>query len=537
MNQPAPLIVEKARWKPQLVWVVPIVAALVGASLVVQSWRSRGPRIVITFQSADGLQVGKTLVKYRSIAIGRVAALALDADAKAVEVTVDLDRSGAGAATEGTRFWVQHPRLGLEGNAQLDSLLSGSFIGVDPGNTHKAQHEFVGLEEPPALSHGPAGRLVTLHADNLGSIAPGAPVYFRQVRVGRVISTGLSEDRGGVRINAFIDAPNDGLLSPRSRFWNASGIDLSLNADGLKVKTQSLSTILAGGIAFEDAPPETVEGGSVPAPDFTLYQDRTSAFAPAPGEARLVKMRFRHALRGLRVGAPVEMVGVDIGRVTAIDLEFSPKDESFTIVVSAALYPQLMGPAYETLAAAGTANSDDRMAALVGRLVNRGLRVQPRLGSLITGQLYLAMDFLPSPNRAVFDASKRPLELPTAESTTGELQVRVASIAEKLDRLPLSSIAGHLDGDLVTLQSALTHLDRDVLPPAGETVAEARSTLSALRSSLANDSPFRERIDRTLEDTDATLAEIRALAGYLERHPDALLKGRRPDSNEAKKRP
>jgi paraquat-inducible protein B len=189
-------------------------------------------------------------------------------------------------------------------------------------------------------------------------------------------------------------------------------VDLSLNADGLQVRTESLTSVLSGGIAIEDAPSGALDSGANEAADLTLYANRMAPFAPPPGEAHLVRMGFSHALRGLTVGAPVEMVGVDIGRVSAIDLEYAPKEKAFTVVVSATLFPKLLGHAYDTLAAEGTAGSEERMAAFVGLLVNRGLRVQPRLGSLLTGQLYLAMDFMPSPTRVAFDDKRRPLECP-----------------------------------------------------------------------------------------------------------------------------
>jgi paraquat-inducible protein B len=520
------LIEPPRRWRPQLVWVIPIVAALVGASLLVQSFRSKGPRIVINFQSADGLQVGKTLIKYRSIVIGRVIDLALSPGEDGVVVTVDLERNAAHAATEGSQFWVQHPRLGLDSEAHLDSLLSGAYIGVEMGHSNKPQRDFQGLEQPPALAHGSAGRTLTLHATSVGSLQPGAPVYFRQVRVGRVTETALAPDSQGVQIYVFIDTPNDRLLSERTRFWNASGVDLSLNADGLQVRTESLASVLSGGIAFEDFPLDAADGNGAEEADLTLYANRLAAFAPAPGEAHLVRMRFKHTLRGLTVGAPVEMVGVDIGRVSAIDLEYSPKDQAFTVVVSAMLYPKLLGHAYDTLAAEGTAGSEERMAALVGLLVNRGLRVQPRLGSLLTGQLYLAMDFMPTPSRVVFDDKRRPLELPTVESATGELQARVASIAEKLDQVPLKNIGTHLDDDLSSLHQLLAHVDQDLLPSTTRTVTEARDTLAALRELLAHDSPLQHKVDQTLNDTDATMQELRALADLLQRHPEALLRGR-----------
>ena len=537
MNEPGTLRIEKRRWRPRLVWVIPIVATLVGGSLLVKSLRAQGPRITISFQSAEGLQVGKTLVKYRSIAIGRVSNFVLSPGEDGVEVTVDLDRGATNAATEGSHFWVQHPRLGIDSEAHLDSVLSGAYIGVEMGASGKAKYDFVGLEDAPALTHGRNGRALTLHAKSLGSLQAGAPLYYRQTRVGRVTHTGLAVDRRAVEVEIFVDAPNDQLISSRTRFWNASGIDLSLNADGLHVHTESLSAVLSGGIAFEDAPVEVLAPNAGKDSDLSLYPTQAAAFAPLAGEAHLVRMRFKHTLRGLNIGAPVEMVGVDIGHVSAIDLEYLPKDRSFVVVVSAMLYPQLLGHAYETLAAEGTAASEARMAAFVGQLVSHGLRVQPRLGSLLTGQLYLALDFLPLQARVSFDQNRRPLELPTVEATSGELQLRVASIAQKLDQLPLASIGDHLDAGLGSLHTLLDHADSELVPSATRTVSEAHDALSALQKLLAKDSPTQDKIDRMLEDTDATMQELRALAGYVRRHPDALIRGRRPDPKNPDAKP
>jgi paraquat-inducible protein B len=290
-----------------------------------------------------------------------------------------------------------------------------------------SERQFVGLENPPALSHGPHGRELQLHAARAGSLGIGAPVYFRQFQVGRVIDENLLAD-GNTRVSVFVDAPYDGFVKPVTRFWNASGIDVKLSADGLNVQTESLAAVLAGGIAFDDGPAEAVAAASGMSDEFTLYKNETEAMAPPDGDPRYIRMRFAQALRGLEPGASVEFVGVNIGSVVAVDLGYEPKTKSFPVIVTAKVYPRRMGQAYESLAAQGKVEGDGTLAAFVGSLVKRGLRAQPRSASLLTGKLYVALDFLPASPRAAFDASIRPLELPTVNGSFQELEADVGRI-------------------------------------------------------------------------------------------------------------
>jgi len=521
----APLI-RSRRWAPSLVWVVPIAAAVVGLSVAFDAWRTAGPRITIGFQTAEGLEVGKTLVKYRNVTIGRVTAIRLNPNHSSVLVTADLARSAQDVATADTQFWVVRPRFGVGWASGLDTLLSGAFVGVETGESNKPRRDFTGLEIPPPLSHGAQGKLIALHAQDLGSVSLGAPVYFRRLQVGRVIDERFEPDGSGARLDLFIDAPNDRFVTQSTRFWNASGIDISIGANGLNLKTQSLVSVLAGGIAFDTAP---AVQKLLPAPSgaqFILYKDEAAAMAPPDGEPHYVRMRFEQSLRGLSIGAPVEFVGVSIGRVVSIDLDYNKTNQSFPVIVTAVLYPRRMGRAYEVLAQQGTAESDDKMAHLVEKLVARGLRAQPRPGDLLTGQLYLALDFVPGARTARFNAAARPLEIPTIRGSINELQVRIASIVGKLDDLPLNAIARHLDADLTSIHGTLNHFDDDIVPSAAATFNSAHDTLGEFDRFLADDSPWRSSLEDTLIEARRTMRSVRTLTELLERHPEALIRGR-----------
>jgi paraquat-inducible protein B len=519
--------VRNRRWIPRLVWVVPIAAALIGISLLVRNWQNTGPRITISFLSGAGVQVGKTLVKYRDVAVGQVSAVVLSEDHQTVLVSADLAKNAASLLKADTQFWIVRPRIGVGSVSGLDTLLSGVYIGMKTGAAKLSERQFVGLENPPALSHGPRGRELQLHAARAGSLAIGAPLYFRQFQVGRVIDENLLPD-GSARVTVFVDAPYDGFVKPVTRFWNASGINVRLGADGLNVQTESLAAVIAGGVAFDDGPAEAVPAASGKSNAFTLYKNETEAMAPPDGDPRYVRMRFAQALRSLEVGAPVEFVGVNIGSVVAVDLGYQPEDKSFPVIVTAKLYPRRMGQAYETLAAQGKTESEETLAVFVGTLVGRGLRAQPRSGSLLTGKLYIALDFLPGSPRVAFDPSIRPLELPTVNGTYQELEANIGRMVKKLNDLPFEQIATHLDTDLQDLHGTLDALHTRMLPSAVDTLSALHGTLDSANRTLDVDSPLQRSLTETLSETRSTLQAVRDLAGYLDRHPDALLRGRRP---------
>ena len=522
---PTPQVLRR-RWLPSLIWLVPLTAAVIGASLVVNAWRTAGPRVTISFQTAQGLEVGKTLVKYRSVTVGHVTGIALSADHNRVVVTADLLRSADDLLTADARFWVVRPRIGIGWASGLETLISGSYIAVEAGDAKPGQRDFVGVENPPPATHGLLGKSVVLHAKDVGSLALDAPVYFRRFEVGHVIDRQLEPGGDGARVVVFIDAPYDRLVTHATRFWNASGIDLTLGADGLKVRTQSLASVLAGGIAFEMAPTAQDVGQVSSGAEFTLFDDQAAAMAPPDGEPRYVRMRFTQSLRGLSVGAPVDFIGVNIGQVFSLDLDYDPEHKSFPVIVTALIYPPRMGKAYEVLEQSGTATSEDKMAKLVGQLVARGLRAQPRTGNLLTGQLYIALDFIPGSRPARFDVSVRPLEIPTVSGSVEELQQKLVSIVDKIDRMPIAQIGRHLDQDLVGLDGALQELRTEVMPAGSAAFNSLHTTLGTVDHALADDAPWRDNIDQTVVEARSTLRSVRSLTEYLDRHPEALLRGR-----------
>src|SRR3569623_218956 len=449
-------VVRKHRFSLSLIWLVPVLAALVGLSLVVHAWLQAGPEITITFQTAEGLESGKTPVKYKNVVIGKVTGLDLTDDRERVRVKVALNKSAQSFATKGTRYWVVRPRIGLGGVSGVDTLLSGAFIGTDVGDSKEEQYDFTGLEAPPALLHGAPGKSVVLHTDDLGSLDTGSPVYYRRIQVGRVSSYTLDKDGKGESLRIFVDGPNDRFVTRSTRFWNASGVDVSLGANGLKLNTQSLATVLAGGVAFEEPRGPHDATPAAEDEDFALFQDETTAMAPPDGPPRYIRMRFDQSLRGLAVDAPVEFLGTNIGRVVSINLDYDAKAERFPVTWGAVIYPQRLGHAYDKLAAqAGVRDGQADLGRMFGPLVEHGLRAQARTGNLLTGQLYIALDFVPKAAKASFDLAATPIELPTAPGSFDKLQEQLADIVTKVQKIPFDSIGHNLNQTLADLDRTL----------------------------------------------------------------------------------
>ena len=531
-------VLRKRRANASLIWLVPILAAIVGVSLVVGSWLQAGPDITISFQSAQGLAEGKTPVKYKDVVIGKVDKIRLSGDRSHVLVTVALDKSAKAFATKDTRYWVVRPRIGLGGVSGVDTLFSGAYIGADTGDSNEPQEEFKGLEIPPAVTNGEPGKSYTLHADDLGSLDIGSPVYFRRIQVGRVVSYQLDKDGTGVSLQVFIDSPNDRFVDAATRFWNASGVDVSLGANGLKLNTQSLATVLAGGVAFQDpgGPHDTT-----PAADgasFRLFGDETAAMAPPDGEPHYIRMRFDQSLRGLAVGAPVEFLGVNFGRVVSIRMDYDAKTQRFPLIVGALVYPERLGQAHDKLVALAKQRGDNAdLSHMVGKLVEHGLRAQARTGNLLTGQLYIALDFLPHAAPAHYDPDARPLEIPTAPGSFDKLQEQMADIVGKLDKIPFDQIGNHLNDSLANLDAMLKQVNGKTLPALDDTMHDARKTLGAANDTLSADSPLQQNVGQTLQELQRTMRSLRVLTDYLGVHPESLLRGRQADPQPAGPKP
>ena len=545
-----PVLARQNRLHLSLVWIVPLVALIIGIVLVVRSVTQSGPEIVIEFRSAEGLEAGRTEVRYKEVMVGQVRRVKLSPDLKRVLVTVALDKSVARLAVEDTRFWVVRPRIGTGGVSGLATLLSGAYIGLDAGVSETARSEFTGLDLPPLILRGEPGRSFVLRADDIGSLDVGSPVYHRRIRVGRVVGYTLQADGKSVHVQVFVEAPHERLVTTQSRFWNASGIDVSLGAGGLTVNTQSIASVLAGGLAF--AVPELAEPGTAATQgqQFTLFATQRAALAPEDGEPLRVRMVFNQSLRGLEVGAPVELLGVPLGTVRGIEFQHEESEKRLPIEVIADIYPMRLGGLRERIAAkagAGALVGDAGDRQFLKQLVQRGLRAQARTGNLLTGQLYIALDFAPKPTAVAFDVKAAVPTLPTTPGALSDAQAQLTDILASVSKVKFDEIGGDLQETLRSVKQISASLDKvlgstdstikELNPKVQQTLDDLQKTLTAaqqtLRSAESNlvdsQAPLQRSTGAALAEVQRAAQAMRVLADYLQKNPETLLRGKPAD--------
>ncbi len=527
---PQPEIRRDGRMRLSLIWLVPLVAALVGLGLVVRTWLNTGTTITISFNTAEGLETGKTEVRYKDVVVGKVRGISLSEDDSKVLVVVELTPEASRLAVEDSRFWVVRPRIGIGGVSGISTLLSGAYIGVDVGHSKTSLRLFEGLEKPPAVTHDQQGRQFTLTTHDAGSITIGAPVYYRRVAVGQIVDSALDADGRQITLQVFIDAPYDRFVTRNTRFWNAGGVDLAVSSEGLKLNTQSLATVLAGGIAFQ-APDPNNPGEPAPAEQrFELYSSIGNALKPADGPSVDALLVFRQSTRGLSVGTPVDLSGIVIGEVKSIQPQYDMIRQSFFTNVMVELYLERLGPAYRTLTVLEDGGSRPPLRVL-HRFIDQGLHAQLRAGNLLTGQQYIALFFKPGGARKVAKVQDGTPEIPTAPGSLEEIQTQIESIVTKIDRIPFEALASDLRSTLNNASALLKTFDQELAPQARQTLADAGAALKSLEQNLASpESPLQQDTRRTLEQLNRTAASLRTLAEYLEQHPEALLRGRPIDT-------
>jgi paraquat-inducible protein B len=530
---PEPVLRAERRRLPSLVWLLPLVAAVVGAVLLIQSWAERGPVITLQFATAEGLEAGKTEVRYKNVVIGRVRRIELSEDRQHILATVALNADAAGVAVEDSRFWVVRPRADLGGVSGLSTLVSGAYVGVDVGRSEVPAREFVGLDQPPRVTNDQQGKRILLRAPTLGSLSVGSPVYFRSILVGQIVGFDLDEDGDGVTLQAFVEAPYDRYLTAHSRFWNASGVDVSIDANGLRLNTQSLVTLLAGGVAFQTLPGDPGE----PVAEnhsFELFEDQVRALTPEDRVVFTVRMRFNQSMRGLSVGTPVDFRGVEIGRVRSTELEYDARQRQFVAAVTAELFPRRLGRAYTQWQLGNGEAGEETPEALFARMIEQGLRAQLRTGNLITGQLYVALDLMPGVSARGLDLSARPLEIPTVAGSFDQIQAQIASIVSKVDALPVDELVAQLRSTVANADALLKQLDGELAPEARRILEQAQQTLDGLNQGLVSpQAPLQQDLRLMMEQVDRAARSLRDLADSLQRNPQSLLRGRpKPEADE-----
>jgi paraquat-inducible protein B len=381
----------------------------------------------------------------------------------------------------------------------------------------------VALDVPPVVTGEAPGRFFTLKTSDLGSLDTGTPVFFRRLQVGEVASYALDSDGQFFTVKIFVHSPYDKYVTANTRFWQASGIDVSLSASGLSVQTQSLLSILIGGIAFGMPPDGQVLSVSAPNTPYILYANRSQAFEPPPRNPQTYQLIFTESVKGLLPGAPVEFRGIKIGQVVDVRALIDTHTMQFYAPVTIQLDPQRLGVRLVDLKPGEDLALIRRR--LIDSLVAHGVRAQLQTGNLLTGSSLVEFDFFPGSPPTTVNWEQAPVQLPTTPGQLQTLEASVGNIIKKIDKMPLPQIGNEVRKDLADLDLTLGSV-RGTLSDANGTLISAHTTLNNANSLVEPNSVQTQELDNMLLEFTRAARSVRVLADYLERHPEALIRGK-----------
>lgn len=539
-----------ARW-PGLVWAAPLAALIIVLYLGLQALTQQGVDAVVTFDSAHGARAGDTPVVYKGVRIGRVTRIDVSRDLRHVDMTLHLDARARDALREGARFWMIGAEPSLTDLSSLTAVVSGVSIGAAPGSG-APQRRFVGMDAPPPVPPGERGSYYLLDGDELGTTRVGAGVYYRGLEVGRITRVTLDPSLG-FRLTAFVRAPYDRLVRTDTQFFNAQALEVSLTGTGIGASLGPGNSALAGGVEFETAPEMRAEPQSPSGATFPLYADAASAALGRAGPEVVYQTTLQGA-GALKPGAPVMLEGFPVGRVLSRALALDLDHGLALTTVRLAIAPERLGLKDRAVNGAAQSPQDWRRGAnaVLERLVRRGYRLQPTQSPPLLGPAGLALQKMVAPPPAsmhVADGWLPAAAAPSVSDVIGRADsllrqaqaVPLAEIGQNLRQLTgrLNSLAGspQVTESLVHLNATLANLDQitsDVRPQAGPLIAKllkaadeldqaaAAAKLTFGGAGAAQDA----NVPDTLRQVTAAARALRTLADDLDRHPEAVLKGK-----------
>ena len=555
--RPVPDAVVRRRGRFSLIWLIPIVAVAIALYLVITTLANRGPLITIRFSTASGISPQQTQVTHKAVSLGMVEGIELTSDMRTVLVHVRMNSQGASILTDHARFWVVRPRLSTGNISGLETLVSGAYIEVDPGAPGgNSKRDFVGLEDPPGMRSDEPGHAYTMIASRIGSIGPGAPVFYRDVTVGEVLSYDLGNGLGPVKINIFVRKPFDQFVHRNTHFWNASGVSVNFGAQGLHVELASLQAILSGGIAFETPHIHSTAPMSEPDAQFTLYDNKAEADAAGFDRKIPFVTYFTTSVSGLSKGSPVQVFGIQIGTVTDVHLIMDDATTTIRARVTYDLQPDRVFPSQQV-------DRESDPSAVTGSLVRQGMRAVLESGNLLTGQKVISLEFVPNAPAETVTKEGEAMVMPSQGGGLDNITTSLSDIATKLDHIPFDEIGRNLNAALASVsrtvsgpevknalqklsetltdvQHLVRHTDQNLtpalqrLPKISADLQQAvnRANAALGEGGYGGNSDFQRGVSRVLDQVNDAARSIRLLVDFLDRHPEALIRGRTAQATE-----
>jgi len=513
------------------IWIVPLVAVLIGAWMLYDNLSGLGPTITLEMKNAEGIEAGKTLIKTRNVEVGRVEDVTLSEDMSHTIITARMKPDTERMLNDEARFWVVKPRIDREGISGLGTVLSGAYIQLLPGNGETAQREFEVLDQPPVAPPDAPGIRVNLVSKVGSSLRAGDPITYQGFTVGRVENTEFDPEEKEMRHRLYIQSPYDVLVTDTTRFWISSGVDVRLDSQGFRVNVESMESLIGGGVTF--GVPEDVAMGHPAESEATyqLFSDEESAREGTFDRYLEYVLLVDDTVRGLSRGDSVEYRGVRVGTVEAVPWRFSaPQPDTlnrFAIPVLIRIEPQRFDDAMANF------DAEDWRARLE-RMFEHGLRATLKAGNLLTGALFVDLNFsddAPPYEAMTFD--DKPV-FPTISGGFAQIEQKVSNLLDKLNELQVEPILDRLDETMQTSQQTLEQVrqiaesvNAIVSDPATQQLpGSLNDTLQELQNTLngfsAGSSGYRQLND-TLKQLEVLMRDLQPVAKTLSEQPNALI--------------
>ncbi len=564
LTEPPKAKVRRGYGSVMSIWLIPVIALLVAVFLIAKTISEQGAEISIVFENAEGMEPGKTRLKYKDVDIGLLKRIDILDEDKGVSLVVEVDRVADKYLTETARFWVVSPKIGLQGITGLQTILSGSFIEIDPGKGGESKKEFVGLATPPVITSNDKGTEYLLSTEKLSNIDRGTPVIYKGLQVGNVLGYRLAKNGKFVEVYTFVKAPYDDLVLEGTNFWNAGGVNISVSTSGVEVGAESLESLITGAVEFDTPEIYLNTFKAEKGHEFKLYDNRQAKDNAKYTEKVVYILYFDGSVSGLSVGASVEFKGIKIGNVREITLEIDEENQKYYIPVLIDIEPQRISITDDGNKILSLPEVGKLRRQIVKGLIDRGLKAKLKSSNFLTGQLIVDLVLLPNKEAVYVTQNGRYPEIPTVPTDIDEITNTVAGIVEKFDKIPIDRLGNSLtdtvegidkfinSGELqsmiaeyrklaVSLQVIAKNVNKETLPEINMTLDETRDALKKVdgtlasaqslfanaNSLIADGSPLKYDLTVMLKELAAASRAVRGLAEFLERNPSSLISGKR----------
>jgi len=506
-----------------IVWIVPLLALIVGGWLIYQYYSKQGPMITITFKNSGGLEPRQSQVKFRDVKVGTVEKVEILQQKEGVKVYVRINKDVTPFLNKDAKFWIVKPEIDLGKVRGLDALMNGAYIQLYSKLGSEAKREFKGLVEPPLSFQEENGHTYKLISESSYDFNEGTPVYFKQMIVGHVKKVNLTPDAKKVEVYVFIKEPYDKYININTKFWSLKNFTLDLTDRGVQVESGSLTQLLLGGIEFDTRDFKTTQKSS---DSFYLYSSKDEALRKKIGEGKEkyvdFLMKFDDGVGYLSIGASVKLDGFIVGKVKDIISVYDTKKLKTNSLVIAtidiSIFQKGKKPAFLGLKEA----------------VKNGLSAKLEAVNPLVNYMYIKLVKDKAGQSLVKDG--KYYLFPTQKAKLSDITSKVKSFMTKLEKLPIKDAVKNFSDSLLSFKNLSDDLDGIVkdkdtkaLPKtinnAIKELDRSLSSFSKLANSYKEGSNFSDKLSQTLKDIDKASKELHNVLIKVKKKPNSLVVG------------